>query len=130
MKRLVAALMLAAGAAQADPAAIQGVIDEQIAAFRAEDVDTAFDYAAPNIVAMFRTPGTFGSMVRQGYPMVWRPGSVEYLGAEEAGGSWTQDVLITDAEGRLHTLEYTMVETEAGWKIAGVRLLTEAGIGA
>ena len=130
MRTLLAALLLAGGAAQADPAAIRATIDGQMAAFRAGDVEGAFAYAAPGIVGMFRTPDTFGAMVRDGYPMVWRPGSVEYLGAEDAGGAWTQDVLVTDAAGRLHTLEYTMVETQAGWRIAGVRLLEAGGVGA
>lgn len=127
---MVAALVLAGGAAEADPAAIRAVIDGQMDAFRAGDVDGAFGYAAPGIVGMFRTPDTFGEMVRRGYPMVWRPGSVEYLGVEEAGGAWTQDVLVTDAAGRLFTLEYTMVETAAGWRIAGVRLLDAGDVGA
>lgn len=130
MKRLILAMTLAAGAAQADPGAIRGAIDGQIAAFRAADVDTAFTFAAPGIVGMFRTPENFGAMVRQGYPMVWEPGSVEYLGVEDRGGDWTQDVLVTDAAGRLYTLEYTMVETERGWKIAGVRMLTDPDVGA
>lgn len=130
MRMVMAALLLATGAAQADPAAIRQVIDGQIAAFRAGDAERAFGFAAPGIVNLFRTPGNFAAMVRQGYPMVWRPGSVEYLGAEEAGGAWTQDVLVTDTTGRLYTLEYTMVETPEGWRIAGVRLLNEAGIGA
>ncbi len=130
MRRAMLALMLMSGAAQADPAAMQAVIGGQIEAFRAEDVDTAFGYAAPGIVRMFRTPDTFGSMVRQGYPMVWAPGTIEYLGSEDRGGAWTQDVLVTDEAGRLFTLEYTMVETPDGWKIAGVRLLEDAGVGA
>lgn len=130
MKRLILALTLLAGAAQADPAAIRGTIDGQMAAFSASDAAAAFDYAAPGIVGLFRTPENFAAMVRQGYPMVWRPASVEYLGTEDRGGAWTQDVLVTDEAGRLHTLEYTMIETEAGWKIAGVRLLNAAGVGA
>lgn len=130
MKRLMAALMLAAGAAEANPAAIRSVIDGQMQAFRTDDVETAFGYAGPGIVAMFRTPETFGAMVRQGYPMVWRPGSVEYLAVEDEGGAWTQDVLVTDAGGRLFRLEYTMIETPVGWKIAGVRLLAGPEVGA
>ena len=130
MRGLIVALALAGGAAQADPAAIRDVIDGQMAAFRAADVEAAFAYAAPGIVGLFRTPETFGAMVRQGYPMVWRPGMVEYLGAEERAGAWTQDVLVTDASGRLHTLEYAMVQTEAGWRIAGVRVLSADDVGA
>ncbi len=130
MKRLIAALMLLAGAAQADEGAIRQVIDGQIAAFRAGNAETAFAFAAPNIKGIFGTSERFGLMVREGYPMVWQPGSVEYLASRESGNVWTQDVLITDGAGRLHKLEYTMIETAEGWKIAGARILTAPEVGA
>jgi hypothetical protein len=129
MRALAIALTLLAGAAQADESAIQGVIDRQLDAFRADDFATAFTFAAPTIQGMFGTPGNFGRMVMQGYPMVWRPATVEYLGAEPSARGWSQDVLVTDAAGRLHKLRYMMVETDAGWKIAGVQLLTAPEVG-
>jgi hypothetical protein len=122
MKRIILAALIAAGPVAADEDAIKGVIGAQIDAFEQDDFPTAFTYAAPGIQGMFRTPERFGQMVRQGYPMVWRPGSVEYLGVTVDGRVWAQDVLVTDGEGRLHLLEYSMVETPNGWKIAGVRL--------
>ena len=130
MKGLIAAFILLGGMAQADEGAIRNVIESQIEAFRADDFDTAFTFAAPNIKGIFGTADNFGRMVRQGYPMVWQPGSVEYLDSIERGAAWTQDVLITDGFGRLHKLEYTMVETPEGWKIAGVQLLTAPEVGA
>ena len=136
MKEFLAAAAMAlsmawaAAPGHADESAIQGVIDAQIEAFRGDDFETAFTYAAPNIRTMFDNPDTFGTMVRNGYPMVWQPGTVEYLGAEEDGATWHQDVLITDEAGRLHKLRYTMVETPEGWKIAGVELLRGPEVGA
>ncbi|MEM7642395.1 MAG: DUF4864 domain-containing protein [Pseudomonadota bacterium] len=130
MRNLLLAAMMAAGAAQADEGAIQGVIGSQIGAFLEDDFAEAFTFAAPSIQGMFGTPERFGQMVRQGYPMVWRPGSVEYLGTDQIGGRWLQEVLVTDGDGRLHLLEYSMVETENGWKIAGVRILDAPEIGA
>lgn len=122
-------LSLVASGAQADPQAIQGVIGSQIEAFKVDDFDTAFGFAAPNIQGMFGTADNFGTMVRRGFPMVWQPGTVEYLGADEAGTLWQQEVLITDGFGRLHKLRYTMVETPDGWKIAGVQILEAPEIG-
>jgi hypothetical protein len=122
--------MLTAGAVQADEAAIQGVIDDQIADFRADDFAGAFDHASEGIRRMFGTPDRFGRMVREGYPMVWRPGSVEYLEARPEGPGWRQDVLVTDRDGRLHRLAYTMIETPEGWRIAGVRILPAPELGA
>ncbi|WP_299816483.1 DUF4864 domain-containing protein [uncultured Jannaschia sp.] len=129
MKGLLTGLMLLAGAAQADEAAIRGVIDGQLEAFRSDDVATAFTFAAPGIRDIFRNPQVFGRMVREGYPMVWRNGRIQYLEATGDGSGWRQEVLITDAAGRLHTLAYTMVETPDGWKIAGVEILRDPGVG-
>lgn len=130
MKGLIAALVLLGGVAQADEGAIQGVIGGQIEAFKVDNFDRAFTFAAPNIVGMFGNPQRFGQMVREGYPMVWQPGSVEYLDSRDNGRSWSQEVLITDPGGRLHKLEYTLVETADGWKIAGVQVLTAPEVGA
>lgn len=129
MKRIILAALLAAGPVLADEDAIKGVIGAQIDALEQDDFPTAFTYAAPGIQGMFGTPERFGQMVRQGYPMVWRPGSVEYLGVEVEGRTWAQDVLVTDRDGQLHLLEYSMIETAAGWKIAGVRFKERPDLG-
>lgn len=122
------ALALAAGPAAADPGAVQGVIDDQLDAFRADDFATAFTFAAPTIQGMFRTPETFGRMVRQGYPMVGRPGSVEYGRSEGEGRLWAQEVTIVDESGRAHRLLYRMIQTPDGWRISGVELLGGADV--
>lgn len=126
----LAAAALIGTAAVADESAVRGVIDDQIAALRADDFDTAFTFASPSIRGLFGTSANFGRMVREGYPMVWRPAEVEYLTSDPVGSGWRQEVLITDAEGRLHVLRYSMIETEAGWRINGVQILGEAQIGA
>lgn len=123
------ALLVSAGAsAQQD--VFPDVIGGQIDAFLADDVETAFGFAAPGIQSMFGTPGNFGRMVQQGYPMVWRPESVDYLGAQLTQRGWMQEILVTDTDGRLHKLAYLMVETPMGWKIGGVQVLTGADAGA
>ncbi len=110
--------------------AIQSVIAEQLQAFQADDFDRAFTYASPNIKRLFGSPQRFGQMVRQGYPMVWRPAEVDYLGLREDTGRPTQRVMIRDAAGALHVLDYEMIETPEGWQINGVRVLPAGGIGA
>jgi hypothetical protein len=101
---------------------IESVISAQIDAFLADDVERAFTYASPTIRRMFGTPERFGEMVRNGYPMVWRPEKVEFLSVEQrARGLW-QTVLIRDGEGALHILEYQMVQQDGRWLINGVRL--------
>ena len=115
-------------AAQEDP--IQSTILNQIEAFKADDFATAFTFASPNIKGIFQTPENFGMRVRNGYPMVHRPADVRMLEQREVAGRLWQKVLITDAQGRSHVLDYQMVETPEGWQINGVQLLPSGGVGA
>ncbi len=125
---LVCVVMAAsAGVAKANDA-VRSVISSQIDAFLQDDFVTAFDFASPMIKGMFGTPERFGAMVRNGYPMVWRPSDVEFLSAEDRDGAVIQTVKIIDGTGRLYFLEYEMIETEQGWLINGVRI-EEAGDG-
>lgn len=124
MTRLIAmmfATLLLSLPVRADDAARQ-VISDQIAAFQQDDFEAAFTYASPMIKGIFGTPQRFGQMVRDGYPMVWRPSDVEFLEAEQIGKALVQDVLIRDAEGVLYEVEYEMIQGEDGWKINGVRV--------
>lgn len=118
-----------AQAQEADPA-IPGVIQKQIDAFLVDDFATAFTFASPNIKRMFGNSDRFGMMVRQGYPMVWRPADIQFLEQEPKGGAIHQKVLITDAEGVPHVLDYQMIPTPEGWQINGVVLLVAPPVGA
>lgn len=133
-RALVAALMIWAGAAAAQDAApeaaIRGVIGDQITALRADDFATAFGFASPLIRDMFGTPETFGAMVRQGYPMVHRPADIRWLPLREQAGQTIQRVMIRDAAGRVHFLDYEMVRAGNGWQINGVRIVPPEGAGA
>ena len=123
----LAALVALPGMARADPRA---VIEAQIEAFQDDDFVTAFDYASDTIRRVFGTPERFGRMVRQGYPMVYRPAELRFLDLAERGGRTVQRLMVADQGQRLHLLEYEMVETDAGWRINGVRILRGAGAGA
>ena len=127
---LTLVLLVPASRVEAQQSDIEAVISSQIDAFKADDFDAAFDFAHSTIRNIFRTPENFGRMVRQGYPMVWRPAEVEYLDLRQQGSGTFQDVRIVDAEGRVFLLEYSMVETADGWRIKGVRILESAAISA
>lgn len=120
---LVAALALGAPRAEAQDAGIEQTIRSQIDAFLADDFETAFTFASPAIQGLFGSPQNFGAMVRNGYPMVWRPSDVQFLGQETRGGRLYQRVLVRDAGGAAHVLDYQMIETENGWKINGVQFV-------
>jgi len=114
----------------ADESAVQGVISSQIEAFKSDDFGAAFAFASPAIKRIFGSPERFGAMVRNGYPMVWRPAEVRFLDTRPLGEALIQRVLITDARGTLYTLEYQMIETDAGWQINGVAVLQAPQLGA
>jgi hypothetical protein len=129
MRHLIVSLCLSillAWPARADEAAAQSVISEQIAAFQADDFATAFSYASPTIQRLFGNPETFGIMVQQGYPMVWRPAETRFLDAEGVGDTLWQRVLITDQKGVPHLLEYQMLKGPEGWKINAVQIVEQA----
>jgi hypothetical protein len=125
----VLALGLGSGALAQDTGH-RAVIEAQIAAFLADDFVAAFDFASPNIQAIFQSPERFGQMVTQGYPMVRRAANLRFLDQTERGAAIVQRVMITDAGGRLHVVEYEMIEAPSGFLINGVRVIPGQGAGA
>jgi hypothetical protein len=112
-----------------DAAAIESVIAEQLEAFNARDVLSAWRHASPAIKGLFGTPQTFGRMVENGYPMVWTNRGAEFLELRVIDGRLWQKVRIRDAQGGIHILDYQMVETAQGWQINGVRILPSPEVG-
>ncbi|WP_248606215.1 DUF4864 domain-containing protein [Limimaricola hongkongensis] len=130
MALALAAMLPGAAVAQAKPdGAITAVIGDQLADFTARDLDGAFDHASRTIRRIFGSPENFGRMVERGYPMVWDHAEARYLDLREQGGVWWQRVLLRDARGVPHVLEYKMIETEDGWRIDGVALLAGPDLG-
>ena len=121
---------MASGAVAQDVGVIEGVISDQLEAFNARDLESAWQHASPTIKGLFGTPETFGRMVEQGYPMVWDNRSAQFLEIRESAGAFWQKVLIQDAQGALHVLDYLMVETADGWQINAVQLLQGPEVGA
>ena len=135
MKRLILASAFALGLAGGafgqltENPAITDTIQRQIDAFKVDDFARAFEFASPSIQGFFRTPERFGMMVRNGYPMVWRPSEVEFLSLRNERGLLVQRIQVRDAQGGLHQLDYFMLETADGWQINGVQLVDMPGIG-
>ena len=121
---MLAAVVMWAGAAQAqDSAEIEDVITQQLNAFVERDVEGAWQFASPMIQRMFRTPGNFGRMVEEGYPMVWDNRDAEFMENDGADGLIQQKVFIRDTEGNGWLLLYAMIETADGWRINGVQVV-------
>lgn len=113
-----------------DQSAIEDTIGGQLEAFNNRDVGEAWQFASPMIQGMFGSPENFGMMVEQGYPMVWTNSDVRYLELREIAGRLYQKVMVRDAQGGLHILDYQMVETDRGWEINGVSILPAPDVGA
>ena len=107
----------------ADSAAIRGVIQSQIEAFRRDDGDAAFGFASPTIRGMFGTPDVFMDMVRQGYQPVYRPRVFDFREIVTLHGQITQKVHVIGPDGRPVTAFYPMVKLPDGtWRIEGCYL--------
>ena len=115
---------------RADSAAITATINQQIEAFQSDDFDRAFEFASPTIQQIFRTAENFGQMVRQGYPMVWRPAKLRFLELRRSSGSLWQRVQVVDQQGQVHVLDYQMIKGPDGWLINAVHLLKAPGAAA
>jgi hypothetical protein len=74
---------------------------------------------------MFGTPEIFMDMVRQGYPMVYRPKLFDFAEVVMRDGRPTQKVRVIGPDGRHHTAFYPMTQLPDGtWRIDGCYLET------
>lgn len=135
MRAIVPALLLllAAGHAAAveavDRDAVRGVIAGQIEAFRRDDAEAAYAFAAPAIRQMFPTQERFMAMVREGYKPVYRPGRFAFGEIEPTDeGRMKQSLEIQDGDGVDWTALYTLEkDADGSWKITGCVLLKAPG---
>ncbi len=117
------ALPAAAQVSPSDQTAIRDVIEGQLEAFRRDDGDAAFGYAAPSIRNMFGSSETFMDMVRQGYRPVYRPRVFEFREIVTLHGMVTQKVHVIGPDGRPVTAFYPMTQQPDGsWRIEGCYL--------
>ena len=126
MRKFILAIafwVAAALPAWAESQEIETTIRAQITAFQADDFERAFTYASPTIQQIFRAPEVFGRMVRQGYPMVYRPSEIAFLELATVEGYYWQKVQIRDGQGRYHIMAYHMIQLDGAWRINGVQLL-------
>jgi hypothetical protein len=124
----VSPLRAAPDVSAADAKAVRGVIEAQLAAFAADDADKAFSHAAPGIRAMFGTAERFLAMVREGYPVVYRPASVSFLKPEWIESKLIQRVQMTDAAGAPWMVVYELErQADKSWRIAACVAARGAG---
>ena len=104
----------------ADAKAVRTLIEAQLAAFASDDANKAFSLAAPAIQTMFENPDRFLAMVRESYPVVYRPASVAFLQPEWIDGKLIQRVQMADAAGAPWIVVYELErQADRSWRIAG-----------
>lgn len=130
------AFMSMAGFAQSvsetEKTEFQRIIAAQISAFRADDGPTAYSFAAPVVRNIFPTPEIFMSMVKRGYPQVYRPQSFNFTEALiDPLGRPAQKMLVVGPDGKTYEALYSMEKQPDGtWRISGCTLLEIPGLDA
>ncbi len=133
----VTVLMLAASAASAeewnaeDRSAFQRIISSQISAFRSDDATKAYSFASPSVKSKFTSSAMFMSMVRQGYPAVYRAQSFNFAGLSKELGDPTQRVKIVGPAGNTWLALYGFQKQADGtWRISAVLVAKAPGVDA
>ena len=111
--------------------AVQTTVRAQLAAFAADDAERAFAFASLTIRTMFQTPENFLAMVRQAYPVVYRPAQVLFLSPRALDAAVVQPVQLKDAAGQSWLAMYTLERQDDGrWLINGCVLVPDRTLGA
>ena len=119
------------GQTPADRLAIQGTIAGQIEAFRHDDAETAFGFAAPAVRNKFGTAEIFMDIVRRAYQPVYRPRSVVYGSTTDLGDHFLQRVEAIGPDGRAYQALYYMLRgTDGVWRIDACELTESLAVGA
>ena len=123
---------LAQSISETEKTEFQRIITAQISAFRADDGPAAYSFAAPTVRNIFPTPEIFMSMVKRGYPQVYRPQSFNFTEALiDPMGRPAQKMLVVGPDGKTYEALYSMEKQPDGtWRISGCTLLEISGLDA
>jgi Domain of unknown function (DUF4864) len=119
------------GLADADKQSFQTIISGQLEAFKADQGDLAYSFAAPYVQKVFPTVEIFMGMVKRGYEPIYRNTDYKFgiVGVDGLGRP-AQHVTVTASTGKHYDAVYSMEQQKDGtWKIAGCTLLEIPGVG-
>lgn len=127
-------LGLCVGKAFADevPAALadnaRAVVQAQLDAFAADDARRAFSFASPSARKHLGSPDALITLVRQSYPVVYRPATVVFLKPQLIDGIMVLGVHMTDKRGAAWLATYSLERQPDGWfLIGGCELVSNEG---
>jgi hypothetical protein len=119
------------GSGDAEALVIQGVIGDQLEAFKSGDLGRAYSHAAPNIKAIFPSVEVFSAMVRGGYGAIYANKSYFFGRNRQETGEFYQEVIISDENGKQWQAVYSLRRQPDGtWQITGVKLNPYTGAAA
>jgi hypothetical protein len=104
------------------PRELFAVVNQQLAAFRSADFQSAYRQAATGVQHKF-TLGQFETMVRQSYPTMTQAQRVEYGLARTQGGTAVVQVFFFDGDGMVRAFLYSLIKEDDSWRIDGVEEL-------
>jgi hypothetical protein len=111
----------------AEALAVRSTVQAQLAAFAADDAALAFSHAAPNVREALGTAEAFMAMVREAYPVVYRPASVAFLQPDSKDGRVFQRVQMRDAAGEAWLATWSLQRAGKGWLITGCVVVANKG---
>ena len=113
---------------ESDVVKIQSVISGQLRAFRSDDAQKAFSYAAPSIKKKFKTPKKFLKMVRRYYYPLYRPRDFEFRPIQMVDDKIIQPLAVIGPSGFREVVLYTLErQADHSWKIGGCIMVNGLG---
>jgi hypothetical protein len=101
---------------------VRAVVEAQLAALRAGDFATAYDFAARGIKRQF-DERLFAAMIRRGYAALLKPDQTDLgLVRDDGAGTAQVSVTVSDRQHRRTIYRYWLVQEDDVWRISGVML--------
>lgn len=109
------------------PRELFAVVNEQLAALRADDYLGAYRHAATGVQQKF-TVAQFEKMIRERYRHMPHADRVEFgtVKVQDATSAFVQ-VFFFERDGAVRSFIYSLVHEEAGWRIDGVEEVSPGG---
>jgi hypothetical protein len=105
---------------------VEQAIQEQISAFQRDNIEDAFQFAAPSIQNAFGNSDQLGILVLHSSPIVHDQRHFSFQHLNEIGDTAVQDVLIEGLSRELHLQRYAVILFDGEWKFTGVEILRGA----
>ena len=104
------------------PRELFAIVNQQLAAFRADDFPSAYRQATTGVQQKF-TLAQFEAMVRRDYAEMANAQRVEFGSVNIEGGTALVQVFFVTRDGSVRVFLYSLLAEEEGWRIGGVEEL-------